>query len=822
MRTLAIAIVAASFTAAAPDPAAAQSILVEVTASETGSPLSGAFVSLLDGNGQVLRSALTNEAGRALFPATTAVGLRVKAEVLDRRSQTSDPYTPRTGEQNRIALSLPIQAITLAGIRVEPEQRCRLRSEEALEIAHVWDAARKILEVQAWAERTGLHRLDITTYDRDLDAAGRKVEREARRARTIATRTPFASLPPADLIEGGFVRAVEDGGHQYYGPDAAVLLSDAFLDSHCFRIARSRDVPGAIGLAFEPVRTADFPDIAGTLWLDEQTARLRFLEFHYTWTPYEEAHGVAGGRVEFEALPDGAWIIDRWWIRAPIMARHTNLARAGDTGIRVAGVRETGGEVLGVSTSARRIVQAARGSLTGIVWDSTRAVPLAGAAVSLSGTAYAATSDSTGRFLIADLPAGVFTALFDHPRLDSLGIMPPSAEAEVIPGTATHLALAVPSTAAILLAACSEQVEVPGAVLSGMVSDRTRGTPIPGATVRIEGQDVERMRPTVQATDQWFEVLTDQNGRYTACSIPIDETVRIRAALLTYRSDPAEMEFADVEHRALDLAIELPAAVAAARSEVAGRAMEYGAQGVQGILTERNTGSPVRDAEITMRSLSGGVVANGVTNERGVFRLATPVPGRYLLSAETLGYGRLEGEAVDVSLGQLTVLEIQMVPAAVALEPLVVTAEPRAYHLEVDGFYRRMETGLGKFMTPEVFEQRKPRMASDLLFGIPGVNVAEPTLGAGGRAVYFRSGIRRVDENGISVCWPMIYVNRMLVSTGGTSGFAEPAALDELVHAADVLAMEVYRSPAEVQPEFSGPNSGCGVIVLWTRRGGSD
>jgi hypothetical protein len=324
------------------------------------------------------------------------------------------------------------------------------------------------------------------------------------------------------------------------------------------------------------------------------------------------------------------------------------------------------------------------------------------------------------------------------------------------------------------------------------------------------------MRPTVQATNQWFEVLTDENGRYTACTIPIDETVRIRAALLTYRSDRAEVEFTEAAYRALDLTIDLPAAVAAARSEVSGRAMASGAQGVQGTLTERGSGSRVQDAEVTVRRLSGEVVASGVTNERGVFRLATPTPGRYLLSAETLGYARLEGEAVDVAYGKLTVLEIQMVPEAVALEPLVATAEPRAYHLEVEGFYRRMETGLGKFMTPEVFEERKPRMASDLLFGIPGVNVAEPTRGDGGRAVYFRGIL------GGGVCWPMVYVNRMLVSTGGTSVFAEPAALDELVDAADVLAMEVYRSPAEIQPEFSGPNSGCGVIVLWTRRGGSD
>jgi hypothetical protein len=67
----------------------------------------------------------------------------------------------------------------------------------------------------------------------------------------------------------------------------------------------------------------------------------------------------------------------------------------------------------------------------------------------------------------------------------------------------------------------------------------------------------------------------------------------------------------------------------------------------------------------------------------------------------------------------------------------------------------------------------------------------------------------------------MVYVDHHLVSTGGLmAAGAEPAAIDDLVSPHDVFAMEVYRSPAEVPSEFHGPNAGCGVIVLWTRRGG--
>ena len=57
-----------------------------------------------------------------------------------------------------------------------------------------------------------------------------------------------------DLLESGFIRRVDDGGFDYFGPDASVLLSDAFLDTHCFRLVAREDLPEAVGLAFDPVR----------------------------------------------------------------------------------------------------------------------------------------------------------------------------------------------------------------------------------------------------------------------------------------------------------------------------------------------------------------------------------------------------------------------------------------------------------------------------------------------------------------------------------------------------------------------------------------
>ncbi len=800
-------------------PASGQSVVVQVTESESGRPIAGAFVSLLDEGGSPVRSALTGNSGRFLFPIPGPGVFQVKAEMIGRATKTSSLITLREGESGQVALSLSVHAISLAGIHVEAEERCRLRPDEASEIARVWEEARKALAVQAWTEQEGLYRLEITKYERTLDGTGRKVERENRSGSTLVTRTPFYSLPADELMTEGFVQPSEGGGHQYYAPDAPVLLSDLFLDTHCLRLKRSGDLPNSIGLAFEPVRRDVYPDIEGTLWLDNETAILQFLEYGYTWAPYAEARGVAGGRIEFEAMPDGAWIIDRWWIRAPIVAQHFDLVRGGDSGIRVDGILETGGEVTGISTlGEQRISEVERGSLTGLVWDSTRSGPLVGATVFLSGTQYSTVTDAEGRFLAEGLPEGFFTTSFTHPRLDTLGVPASGAEVEIVSGQVSELHLGIPSSETILLATCrAEEREEGGAVLTGTVKDRTSGKPVPGAWVRVEWQEIIAVNPTVRASEGFIEVPTDADGHYTACGVPLNELIHIQASFLGSESKVAQLEFSEEELWVEDLEIELPAGFFSARTGAQAFIEEIGAQGVQGVLKEPESGDPIRSAEVILRDASGRITVTGLTNQRGFFRLQAPAPGRYLFSAQALGYADVADQVVEVTMGQLAVLETQMVPEALEMEPLVVTAERRAFHLEMEGFYERKELGLhnGTFITPEVLEKRQPRKLSDVFFGLPGVRVGEQSLGAGPRFVWFRIGERL---NGI--CWPMVFVDRHIVSNGGGRGGADPGAVDDFVHGLDVSAIEVYTHASSIPAEFNGPNAGCGVIVIWTHRGG--
>ncbi len=814
--------VAGAATLTAPAPAVAQTVVVDVTAAADGRALAGALATLLDADGAAVRAALTSPAGRAVLDPGAPGTYAVRVELIGHQATTSAAARVDAGETRTIRVTLATHAIPLAEIRVEAEGRCSLRPDEATTLGRVWEDARAALSVQAWTEAEGAYRLDLATWERDLDPQGRRVEREDRRRLTRVGRVPFASLPAERLLTHGFITRLDDGGLQYYGPDADLLLSDAFLDTHCFGLTRDPRRAGALGLTFAPERAGEQPDVRGVLWLDETSGALQEIEYGYTSAPYPEAAGVAGGRIEFDVLPNGAWVIDRWAIRAPLLGRDPSVTRGDDSGIRVIGVRETGGELERVSTlDGDPIVQTAYGSVRGTVWDSTSAAPLPGARVHLAGTEYEAATDSAGAFTIAGVPEGVFTADVEHPRLDSLGISVPGVEAEVPPGGVARVAIHVPSIEGALVQAC-------GAVLTGRVLDAARGEPVAGARVSVRWQTVEAIEPALRARQEGLDAWTDAEGRYTACGVARDELLRVEATFLGTAGAPREVALGrDESHRVVDLAVVVPATLMQARGsagdggriDAAGRAAAAaGTQGVQGRVLERGPKRPIPSAEVTVRSGSGAVVQTATADRNGFFRLQLPTAGRYLLSARALGYQEVTDQLVEVDAEMLTVVEIGMPTRAIELEPIVVTAEARSFHLEMEGFYQRRDEGLGEHITPEALERRPSARISDHFFGMAGVRVIEPAGGGRGRIIYFRSGDR---ADPALICWPMVYVDHHMVSTGGMLGAgAEPLAVDDVVHPEDVMAVEVYRTGAEVPSEFHGPNAGCGVVVLWTRRGG--
>ncbi len=337
----------------------AQSVTGRLSEAETGSPIQGALVLLLDAEEDVRGGVLTDEEGYFSIRTVRVGRFSLRAEKIGYRTVTSPPFLLSPGQPLEIPLETVQTPIELEGISVEGKTQCIVRPDEGLRVARVWEEARKALENQEWASKGGFLRFRVARYRKELDRDGRVVREGIREMATLMGQTPIRSLPADDLLESGYVRRHESGSYDYFGPDARVLLSDPFLDTHCFHLVEDSEDADRIGLAFEPVRDRNVPDIRGTFWLDRATATLDLLEFQYTWVPWAEAQGVARGRVDFGILPSGAWVIQRWWIRMPIMVIDHTVRRFGGDGLRVDGVLEEGEEVLNVTMLGNgRIVEA--------------------------------------------------------------------------------------------------------------------------------------------------------------------------------------------------------------------------------------------------------------------------------------------------------------------------------------------------------------------------------------------------------------------------------------------------------------------------------
>ena len=528
-RALLVVFVAAGGLLAA--PATGQTVLLRVTGSDTSAPIFGAIAHLIDDTGRIVRSVLTDERGRALFVMVPPARYRVRAEMIGMATRETEPFDVTQGVAEPLELSLDPRPIDLEGIDVMADRRrCTARpAAEGLVVATLWEEARKALSAAALTERQGLYRYETMRYERDMDPSTRLVVREEESRRDGYMRVPFESVPTSELLDGGFLR--RDGSELvYYAPDANLLLSDEFLDTHCFRLAARDEVTGVIGLGFEPLATRGrVVDIAGTLWMDDGTAELRWLEYSYTNMDADFGSTPASGRVEFQRMPSGAWIVVDWWIQMPIIGTRTvdrvsrsTLLTLRQTGGRVVEVHEGGGRTLG----GRRQT----GGVEGVVVDSVGA-PLPGARVGVVGGSQEVFTDAEGRFGLLGLSEGNYQIRFVDPRLAALGLRPSPLIREVIRNEVSYVEFHMPSTNDLLLEACRAELGAAGGgALVGRVVDAADG-PWAGATVRATwsgfglgapGQDRRGMgdRAGVEGT-------TGPDGAFTLCGVPRSARISI-------------------------------------------------------------------------------------------------------------------------------------------------------------------------------------------------------------------------------------------------------------------------------------------------------
>ena len=534
---------------ALPLSVSAQTVLVRVIGDDGGGPLVGAVTSLIDDSGRMVTNTLTDERGRALFAQMPEGIYTVRAEMIGKSTAETDVFEIVNGTTLTRDLMLESSAIILEGIEVAADGgRCQVRpGGEGLLVSDVWEEARKALSAASITDQVGAYRYELMSYDRQLDRRSGTILSEEQRRQEGYMTTPFESRPAEDLVANGF--AQRDGrDFLYYAPDATVLLSDAFLDTHCFRVAESRNDEGFVGLGFEP--TGDdksVPDIQGTMWLDPGTAELQWLEYQYTYLDEEMTSEMVGGRVDFERMPNGTWIVPEWWIRMPIMENQTGfdrrvrnyIAQYHQTGGLVLEVREAGGRSLGQ--------RAQTGGIEGVVRDSL-GVPQRGVRIGVVGSNQEVYSNTEGEYSITGLTEGRYQVRFVDAKLGDMGYIPNPVERDVIRGEMAFLDFFTPSIGDVLLEACEGVERARGTVLlAGTVLDG-RDRPVANAQVQVSwvGYSVAgggniAVGSELSADVSGFSTTSNSAGFFKFCGVPAGIRLELQAQSDNRRSNPAEV-----------------------------------------------------------------------------------------------------------------------------------------------------------------------------------------------------------------------------------------------------------------------------------------
>jgi len=390
----------------------AGTVIGRIIEAGTGLPQVGAFVALLDPDGERRAAVLTDEGGRYVLRVPAPGRYRLRVEGLGVASTFGEYFDFAAGEVREEHLEIQAAALSIEGLEVTGAAQCDLSSGDGSTTVRLWDEARKALEVAQWIDEIG-YVYDITNFRRELAADGETVIWEQETPRTLLGQSPFVSIEAETLMAEGFV--VQDSlGYEYYGPDAAVLLSDVFLSGHCFEAVRE---DGQLGLAFYPRDGRRIPDIEGTLWFAGEGVLDR-LEYSYTGISEYDNDDAVGGEVEFRRLPQGAWIVQEWAIRMPA----ATVESLGGRPPRLVRIRETGAVVRDARGIARvgATISEGTGAVLGKVLGAADPGPEAGR-VYLSGTSHRAVPGPDGSFLLEGVQPGGYDLVVEHPQLGAVG-----------------------------------------------------------------------------------------------------------------------------------------------------------------------------------------------------------------------------------------------------------------------------------------------------------------------------------------------------------------------------------------------------------------
>jgi len=229
-------------------------------------------------------------------------------------------------------------------------------------------------------------------------------------------------------------------------------------------------------------------------------------------------------------------------------------------------------------------------------------------------------------------------------------------------------------------------------------------------------------------------------------------------------------------------------------------------------LTER----PLGQTRVTLLSTNGAPLDQTETASDGTFSFELNGVKAVRINALRMAYETNTTPPLHFDGRVFFQVEIRLDPDAILLAPLEVIAwSERPMNALHEAYERRLGNGLGTFITREQVESRNPALVTDLLRDVPGLQVSASASG-------LRPAVRIGRSAGYN-CATQIFVDGFLMNRRrGIGGNYQPDdfRIDDAVSPASIEGIEIYKGLSTVPAEFLNPDADCGVIAIWTRRGG--
>jgi hypothetical protein len=424
-------------------------------------------------------------------------------------------------------------------------------------------------------------------------------------------------------------------------------------------------------------------------------------------------------------------------------------------------------------------------AVLGLVDDSLRGRPLAGAKVQVLGTEKSTTTGPDGIFRLDSMPAGETVLFVKHPFLDTMFVTVISPKLNLVAGKLEQVFVTSPPIDRVRERICPRQGSTAGiAMLAGRVDNADTDQPVANAVVSLVYTD-----PGAGTTAQKLRtVRTRADGFYVICGLPETYSGAVQAAFGAVSSSEIT-----IDHKAdlLSTASFILGSTAAADTGRRGKSV------LRGRVTDV-TGKPLSGVQVAVEG--GNQIAT--SGEDGLFSLEGLASGTTNAVIRKIGFSPAY-RTVHLRGTQPQSVSVALTPGVRTLATVNVTTtlDPA---LKKVGFTDRRMMGLrSNFLLPEDVAKRQAGKTTDLFRNMTGFRVTAIGTGAVVEST-------RMSPGSASGC-VSIFVDRVAFEQ------MAPGDLDTAYPIHHIAAVEGYASATDTPAEFRMSGKGCATIVLWTK-----